>query len=313
MVPALADVLDAIARAAGSDANAPMAIGSIVLRPRQTEAVRRVRAALTEFGGAIVADAPGLGKTFVALGVASIYGRCMVAAPASLATMWHDAASRACVPMDFVSLEQLSRKAAEHRAPLVIVDEAHRVANPTAQRYGRVAALAHRAHLLLLTATPVRNRASELGALLALFLGNESAHADEAMIARCVIRRDESPDHVVPEIVEARPIRRRGTPAIAEALRTLPPPLAAVDGTPAPALVASVLARCWASSTAALDAALVRRVQRGAALAAALATVDFRPACSSAHGSWATTPCSSRSLLSPHLSTPIRFHRQSLR
>lgn len=271
MVSALEDVLGAIARAVAPDAPAPMTVGSIELRPQQAVAVRRARVALAEFGGALLADPPGLGKTFVALGVASLYGRCLVAAPASLGSMWHDAASRARVPAEFVSLEQLSRRATTHRAPLVIIDEAHRVATQAARRYGRVAALAHHAPLLLLTATPVRNRTAELVALLALFLGTEAAHADDAVVARCVIRRDESPGDGVPAIIESPPIRPRGTRAIVEALRSLPPPLAASDGTPAAALVASVLARCWASSAAALDAALVKRMQRGAALGSALA------------------------------------------
>jgi len=269
-VSALADVLDAIARAVAPDAPAHMTVGSIELRPQQAVAVRRARAALAEFGGALLADPPGLGKTFVALGVASLYGRCLVAAPASLASMWRDASDRARVPMEFVSLEQLSRRPTTIRAPLVIVDEAHRVATPAARRYGRVAALAYRAPILLLTATPVRNRTAELVALLALFLGTEAEHADSALIGRCVIRRLRSPDHDVPTIVEAPPFRPRSDRSIARALRSLPPPLAAAQGASAPTLVASVLARCWASSAAALDAALVRRIQRGAALRSAL-------------------------------------------
>ena len=271
MASALDDVLDAIARAVDPAGSVTHAVGSVTLHPHQVSAVLHLRSALAEFGGALLADAPGLGKTFVALAVASAYPRCVVAAPASLRSMWRDAASSARVPIQFISLEALSRSAKPAHAPLVIVDEAHRVSSPAARRYARVASLAHRAHLLLLTATPVRNRRAELTSLLALFLGSEAAQADDALVASCVVRRDHLAGNAVPPVIGTRPIRPRARATIATALRELPPPLAVADGTPAPALVATVLARCWASSLAALEIALVRRLQRGAAIRAALA------------------------------------------
>ena len=270
----LAGVLDAIARALLGDRDScgdahHVRIGTITLRPHQREALLRVRDAVAEFGGALLADEPGLGKTYVALALAREFPSTIVAAPAALCAMWREASTRAAVPVTFVSLETLSRRDVPVRAPFVIVDEAHHACNPAAARYARLARLAAGARVLLLTATPVRNRRAELDALLALFLGPRAAALDEATRARCVIRRGAEASvlpaivgpiwHTAPEMVN-----------VASDVADLPPPLPALDGREARALLAMTLARHWASSLAALDAALRRRLQRGAALDAVL-------------------------------------------
>lgn len=269
---ALSDVRDAIARAVDPEAGGPARVGAITLRPHQVTAASRVRAALDAFGGALLADAPGLGKTYVALAVAGAYPRTLVAAPAALRDMWRVSGAEAGVPCEFISLEALSRGSTAVRAPLVIVDEAHRVANTSARRYARVAALAHHAHILLLTATPVRNRRAEWQALLGLFLGADVDLDDASLVARCVIRREAGFTAGVPRVEPAPPMTRRGDATIATALRSLPPPLALADGAAAAGLVATGLARAWSSSHAALQAALTRRLQRGSALADVLAS-----------------------------------------
>lgn len=45
------------------------------LLPHQAEAVARARAILARFGGVLVADGVGLGKTYIALGLAAIERR----------------------------------------------------------------------------------------------------------------------------------------------------------------------------------------------------------------------------------------------
>lgn len=276
MVSALDDVLNAIARAAGMRHAPPIRVGSIVLTEGQTAAVYLIRRAMGEFGGALLADAPGSGKTFVALAVAAGYDRCVVTAPASLRRTWRDAFARTAARATFVSLERLSRGHTtawtSHipRAPLLIVDEAHRAANPRANRYGRIAALAHGAHVLLLTATPVRNRTAERDALLGLFLGHQARDLDGATLARCIVRRGLAAESAIPRAEHHAPFTSRTNVRTARMLRALPPPIALADGDPATGLVASGLARAWASSLAALDRMLLRRLQRGAALASAL-------------------------------------------
>jgi hypothetical protein len=263
-------VRDAIARTVlGDSAPEGVTLGTITLRPHQVEALARVRSALTEFGGALLADEPGLGKTFVALAIAREHGAAVVAAPAALRSMWREAAATAQVPVTFVSLESLSVRDARAGADLVIVDEAHHVNNPAAARYARLARLVTGAHALLLTATPVRNRRDELDALLALFLGPRARTLDDPTLARLVLRRPATAS-AMPLVIGPiwhKPLR---SPGIAALLHALPAALPALDGAEARALVTMTLARCWASSVAALDVALRRRLQRGAALDDAL-------------------------------------------
>ena len=266
MDTALAGVLDALARAVDDQVPDERDLGTITLHPHQLDAIRAIRAALTEFGGALLADEPGLGKTFTALGVACDYPDCLVAAPASLRDMWRDAAVRAGVAARFVSLESLSRGRFMNPAPFLIVDEAHHAANAHAKRHAPLAALAAAARVLLLTATPVRNRRSELDTLLGLFLGPRAAILDDAAHSRCVIRRTIEVHRDLPALTSRIIPRPRLGPPVARALRELPPPLPLTNGRAAGALVAIGLARCWASSLASLERALTRRIQRGLAM-----------------------------------------------
>ncbi|HVT40521.1 MAG TPA: helicase-related protein [Gemmatimonadaceae bacterium] len=267
---ALAGVLDAIARAVlGEIVGTSGCIGHVTLRDHQRDALVRVQAALREFGGALLADEPGLGKTYVALALAREFAATTVAAPVALRSMWSDAALRAGATVRFVSLETLSRREIDLPTDLVIVDEAHHVCNPGAARYARLARLVKGARVLLLSATPVRNRRSELDAMLALFLGAGTSAMDPAARSRVVIRR-KADLAVIPEIDGPHWHAPPRMPDLVSGIRGLPPPLPALDGGEAQALLSMSLARCWASSLAALDAALRRRLQRGAALDAVL-------------------------------------------
>lgn len=266
MDAALAGVLDSLARAVDDQAPDERELGTITLHPHQLAAMRAIRAALAEFGGALLADEPGLGKTFTALGVARDYADCLVAAPASLRDMWRHAADCTKVVARFVSLESLSRGRPAIPAPFLIVDEAHHAANTHAKRHAPLATLAASARVLLLTATPVRNRRSELDALLGLFLGSRAAVLDDAACSRCVVRRTLSVQRDIPTIKSHSIPRPRRGPPVARALRALPPPLPLTSGRSAGTLVAIGLARCWASSLASLERALTRRIQRGLAM-----------------------------------------------
>ena len=275
-MPALTAVLDAIARAVlgGTDDHAAgdaVTLGSITLHAHQRDALRRIRASIERVGGALLADEPGLGKTFVALALAREFPNAIVVAPAGLRAMWRGAAAAAGVEAPFISLESLSRHDVhvDTHDGLVIVDEAHHACNPGAARYARLARLTARRPVLLLSATPVRNRRAELAALLALFMGPRARLLDDAGRSLCIVRRDAAAAQR-PEVDGPHWHRVRAVPRLREMLVTLPPPLPALDGRGATALLSMTLARCWASSLAALDAALRRRLQRGAALGALL-------------------------------------------
>ncbi len=268
MVSALAAVRAAIARAVlGDTDDAAVTLGAITLRPHQRDALRRVRASIESAGGALLADDPGLGKTFVALALARDFPAAIIVAPAALRSMWREAAAAAGVNAPFVSLESLSRRDAtvDVRGALVIVDEAHHVSNPGAARYSRLAKLAAYHRVLLLSATPVRNRRSELSALLALFMGPRAFALADAARAQCIVRRSGDAS-LLPAIDGPHWHRVSSIPRLRALISRLPPPLPALDGREASALLMMTLARCWASSLAALDTALRRRLQRGATL-----------------------------------------------
>ena len=63
-------------------------IGAVTLHPHQRIAVARLRHALREHGGALLADDVGLGKTYVALAVAHTEPSAVVVAPAALRDTW---------------------------------------------------------------------------------------------------------------------------------------------------------------------------------------------------------------------------------
>jgi len=140
------------------------------LLPHQVSAARRIAAILHRFGGALLADAVGMGKTYVALAVATRYRRVSALVPATLLTQWRRVAARVGAPVACVSHESLSRGARAPAADLILIDEAHRFRNPDTRRYDRCARDVGAAHVLLVTATPVVNRPRDLEHLLRLFL-----------------------------------------------------------------------------------------------------------------------------------------------
>ena len=163
----------------------------------QREGVARMLRILEEHGGVIVADEVGLGKTFMAGEVikraASVSRQhVLVIAPAALkAGMWEPFLkqydfSRRVEVMSYEEFRNRWRdKELEIRCQLdeyalVVVDEAHNLRNPNAQRTEAVNALVggpHPKRLMLLTATPVNNTLFDLHSLVSLFVRNDAAFA----------------------------------------------------------------------------------------------------------------------------------------
>ena len=252
-------------------------LGGIILKPHQQSAVTRVEAALQEFGGALLSDDVGMGKTFVATAVARQFPHSLIVAPAALASMWRDALTTSGTSADFLTFERLSRKSQASTSrtdyDIVIVDEAHHVRNPATQRYRSLAKVASNARILLLTATPIHNRTSEMLALLSLFLGSRARALTATELSRCVIRRDRGDlahDLVIPIVMPAVHRQISDNPAIVQELMSLPPPIPFRDGGVGGALIGRGLVHQWASSEAALREAVRRRIAKAAALIASL-------------------------------------------
>lgn len=164
----------------------------------QRDGVQRLMRLLEGNGGVLVADEVGLGKTFIAAevirrAVEERRQRVLVLAPAALKeAMWEPfleeyAFSRRVQAMSYDELRlgwQRDHATVRRRLDdfaVVVVDEAHNLRNPQAQRTETVAALvggAHPKQVILLTATPVNNSLSDLHALVSLFIRNDAFFAD---------------------------------------------------------------------------------------------------------------------------------------
>lgn len=263
--------------AAVDAADAMLRLGQVVLRPYQRDAVRELGALLKAAGGALLADEVGLGKTYVALALASASERPLVIAPAALHRMWERACVATGTRATLIATEALSRSRTAAgplpRTDLIIVDEAHHFRTPTTRRYRALATLAATAPLLLLSATPVHNHPRDLAALLALFLGARAWTLDDARRAAYIVRRTHAIADTTGEVpaVTAPVVLAVGDDsATLEALLALPPSVPPRDGGDGGALVVHGLVRQWASSGGALRAALGRRLERAVAMAAAL-------------------------------------------
>jgi superfamily II DNA or RNA helicase len=257
-------------------------IGGITLKPHQQSAVARLEAALAEFGGVLLCDDVGMGKTFVATALAHQFSRTLVVAPAALGSMWRDSLATTETSADFVSFERLSRRdfptALRSAYDLVIVDEAHHARNPATRRYRSLAKLTPDAAVLLVTATPIHNRTTDMSALLSLFLGSRARRLTDAELGRCVVRREQNelaPEFAIPTIARARHRNVLDNPGIVQELMSLPPPLPVRDGGLGGALIGRGLVHQWASSEAALHEAVRRRIAKAAALTASLESGNY--------------------------------------
>lgn len=250
-------------------------VGRIALRPHQAVVVPALRHRLLAHGGVLLADATGLGKTYVALAVAQGTRAPLVVAPAALRTMWRESAGRAGLePPAFLGVEALSRGAGPAEPPgLVIVDEAHHVRTPGTRRHGALRSIAASTPVLLLSATPVHNAVHDLAALCSLFLGDAAYELSLAELQQHVVRRHPRDVPGAVRMPEVRPPERL---AVAHdddrlgQLASIPAPVPPLDGGAAQALCTMSLVRAWCSSDAALAATVRRRLATAHALMAAL-------------------------------------------
>ncbi|HSR91639.1 MAG TPA: SNF2-related protein, partial [Gemmatimonadales bacterium] len=142
------------------------------LREDQRQGVRRALCTLIRYGGALLADPTGSGKTYSALAVGSLWqgrGGVVVLAPAALLQQWRRTAEQLHVTIQAHSHERVSRGALPSVRPhLVIVDESHWYRNPCSRRYRTLAPYLAGRHALLLSATPIVNRLIDLAHQLLL-------------------------------------------------------------------------------------------------------------------------------------------------
>ena len=254
-------------------APAPLHVGNITLHPHQRSAVARIRRQLANYGGALLCDEVGLGKTYVALAIAEEHDPVTVIAPAALSGMWRQALDATRIHAEFISIETLGRAGpAPHRRSLIIVDEAHHFRNPSTRRYSALAQMCAVTPVLLLTATPLHNSRDDLSAIIALFIGTRAYAMSAAELAPLVVRRSElaSLGQQIPIVRHAAPKIVLASEMVLDAILALPAAVPPSDGSIATSLVIHGLVRQWASSHAALAGALRRRIARSHGLLASL-------------------------------------------
>lgn len=144
------------------------------LMPHQADAVQRARAILARFGGVLIADGVGLGKTWLGLALAALEaadgGSAVAIVPPALRLEWSRAGEQAGVAIPVLSHLQLPREPRRlDDVTLLIVDEAHAFRNPRTQRYDALSRLAIGRRIALLSATPLNNTPADLHALIHLF------------------------------------------------------------------------------------------------------------------------------------------------
>lgn len=255
----------------GADAISSV-LGSVRLRPHQLDAARRLRGMIESHGGALLCDEVGLGKTYVALAIAAPHARPLVVGPASLRGMWLEAAGRTQVRIRYVSQESLSRSVTAQRDhDFMVVDEAHHFRTTSTTRYGALAKLAARSPMLLVSATPVHNKAEDLTALIQLFLGSAARALSKEQAARLIVRRGQrEAGDLFPRVHTPVRLDLPQDSRLLAALLALPPPIPPKDGGMAAAIVTQTLVRLWASSDAALREGLRKRLAKAIAIRQAL-------------------------------------------
>ena len=208
--------------------------GEIPVTTFQKHGVWRALRIMRKYGGVLIADGVGLGKTYIAGEIIEQFRarrqRVLLICPAALRdTTWADFLNRFQLFVECVSYEQLAldrqlggdqtqlRSSIDDYA-LVVIDESHNYRNPDAPaRAGvlRRLLMGRRRDLLLLTATPVNNSLWDLYHLLRYFVKQDAAFADSGVLSmRSRFKEAEredpfdlSPDLLYP-IIDATTVKR---------------------------------------------------------------------------------------------------------
>ncbi len=151
---------------------------------------------LEKYGGVIIADSIGLGKTKTALALIHEYRRkgtkALLIAPKSiLDTTWSNEMRDADIHVEHVNMEMLSADPSvverylqdNYKPGLVVIDEAHYFRHPNTNRYEALSHLltATGAKVVLITATPVNTSLMDLYHLLALYLPDDVIYSEYKM------------------------------------------------------------------------------------------------------------------------------------
>lgn len=150
----------------------------------QKDAVRDAKMKLEEYGGVFVSDVVGLGKTFMTTMLAQqLEGGTLVLAPPFLLDKnnpgsWRNAFFDFGVSRtEFESIGKLDKvlKRGTDRYQNVIIDEAHRFRTESTQMYEDLYKICKGKRVILVTATPLNNRPTDILAQIKLFQNSHNS------------------------------------------------------------------------------------------------------------------------------------------
>jgi superfamily II DNA or RNA helicase len=182
------------------------------LYPEQVRSFRRALDAIRRYGGAVLADPVGSGKTYVALAIAAALNRgrtaCLV--PAPLIEQWKRVAALVNLPVAVCSHQQVSRgHLPQQTRGLVVIDESHHFRNPGTHRYAHLAPWLIGRPALLLTATPVVNRIRDLAHQLLLTVRDDALVMEGIVSLQALLARGCSAPALGRVIIENDPATGR--------------------------------------------------------------------------------------------------------
>jgi len=155
--------------------------GGVQLLEYQLAAVKVAARHLERRGGVLLGDVVGLGKTLMAVALASIFqergGETLILCPKNLVEMWRGYVRRFKLLGEVISLSRARKELPNlTRYRLVIVDESHNLRNPDGKTYAAVREYIRRneSRCILLSATPYNKSFSDLAAQLGLFLDDQA-------------------------------------------------------------------------------------------------------------------------------------------
>src|SRR5438128_1702884 len=154
---------------------------TIDLAPHQRIAVDDALSLLDRYGGVLLADEVGLGKSYVAAAVGCEMQRrgatIEVIVPAPLVEQWRETLGDFKVSARVMTHDSLLGNPFIPRADgfrFIVVDEAHAFRNSRTQRYDALARRAIGSPLLLVTATPICNSAEDLLSLISILVADDA-------------------------------------------------------------------------------------------------------------------------------------------
>ena len=196
----------------------------IALADFQHDGYQAAKEILENYGGVLISDSVGLGKTYLTLRLLDDYAyrerqTALVICPAAVAeTIWRPLLQQHAIPHRVVSMERVSRSDFDveqyAKFRVVVVDESHNFRNPGTNRWPNLFRIIAQGEpdkkVILLTATPVNNTVFDLYHQLRFITRDDRKALLTAGIADLwdYFRRAEQDNDALYEVLEALAVRR---------------------------------------------------------------------------------------------------------